>query len=308
MVGEGFFQQALGQSFPEFVRSLGETVYGPDLVGDSLADVDRAVAGHFRRVAGDLPNLVTGEARDALNLLLMQSDLTNLKAILRGKTAGRSAEEIKGTLSGGTLPDVLINAMLQAPDAASVAQVLQLPTHPLAKALRGAVVGNPDALALETALDRDFYASVLEKARRLREPALGSYFGLQIDATNLATAFKLHALKASTNAEGYFVRGGGIVNQALFARIAGGDLGAMDALNSTALAPVASARTLGDLERALRQTLLAKSAQGGRDALGAGLALDYVRKKEWEGSRIRLLARRAYFNLPADAVAKEVAA
>jgi V/A-type H+-transporting ATPase subunit C len=178
----------------------------------------------------------------------------------------------------------------------------------LAKALRGAVVGNPDALALETALDRDFYASVLEKARRLREPALGSYFGLQIDATNLATAFKLHALKASTNAEGYFVRGGGIVNQALFARIAGGDLGAMDALNSTALAPVASARTLGDLERALRQTLLAKSAQGGRDALGAGLALDYVRKKEWEGSRIRLLARRAYFNLPADAVAKEVAA
>ncbi|MBO1437565.1 V-type ATPase subunit [Meiothermus sp. CFH 77666] len=306
VVPEAFFQQALGQSFPDFVRSLNDTVYGPDLVGDSLADVDRAVTNHMQRMVGDLPGLVSGNMREAVSLLLLQSDLINLKTILRGRAAGQSAEEIKGKLGSGTLSEALINALLQAPDAASMAQVLQLPTHPLAKALRNAATGNPDPLALEVALDRDFYAHSLEKARRLREPALASYFALQVDALNLATAFKLHALGVS-GTEGYFVPGGSYVSAVLFNRVAGGDFGAMEALNGTPLAAASSARTLGDLERALRRVLLEKAAQGGKDTLGAGLALDYIRRKEWEGARIRLLARRAYFNLPADAVAKEVA-
>lgn len=306
MVPEAFFQQALGQSFPDLVRSLNDTVYGPDMVGDSLADVDRAVTNHMQRMVGDLPGLVSGNMREAVNLLLLQSDLINLKTILRGRAAGQSAEEIKSKLGSGTLAEALINALLQAPDAASMAQVLQLPTHPLAKALRNAAAGNPDPLALEVALDRDFYAYSLEKARRLREPALATYFALQVDALNLATAFKLHALGVG-GSEGYFVPGGGYVNGILFNRVAGGDFGAMESLSGTPLAPATSARTLGELERALRRVLLEKAAQGGKDTLGAGLALDYIRRKEWEGARIRLLARRAYFNLPADAVAKEVA-
>ncbi|WP_337869397.1 V-type ATPase subunit [Meiothermus sp.] len=305
MVPELFFQQALGQSFPDFVRALGDTVYGPDMVGDGLADVDRAVASHMQRMVGDLPGLVTGNMREAVNLLLLQADLNNLKTILRGKAAGQSPEEIKGRLVGGTLPEVLVNAMLQAPDVASVAQVLQLPTHPLAKALRAAA-SLTDPLALEVALDRDFYANSLEKARRLREPALASYFGLQVDATNLTTAFKLHALGVTTT-EGYFVPGGSHVSPVLFNRVAAGDFAALEALSGTPLAPASAARNLGELERALRQILLSKAAQGGKDTLGAGLALDYIRRKEWEGARIRLLARRAYYNLPADAVAKEVA-
>jgi len=307
VVPESFFQQALSQPFSDFVRSLSDTVYGPDLVGDSLPDVDRAVAGHMARMVGDLPGLVTGNIREAVALLLLQSDLTNLKTILRGKAAGQSPEEIKSRLVGGTLPEVLINAMLQAPDAPSIAQVLQVPTNPLAKALRSAVVGSPDPLALEVSLDRQFYAYSLEKARALREPSLAAYFSLQVDTTNLSTALKLQAMGAQAS-EAYFVPGGSIVSQALFNRIASGDLAAMEALNGTPLAAASSARTLGDLERALRQILLEKARQGGKDALGAGLVLDYIRRKEWEGSRIRLLARRAYFNLPADAVAKEVAA
>lgn len=306
MVPEAFFQQATGLSYPDFVRSLGDTVYGPDMVGDSLADVDRAVTNHMLRMVADLPGLASGNMREAVNLLLLQSDLVNLKTILRGKAAGQSAEEIKGRLISGTLSDVLINALLQAPDAASMAQVLQLPTHPLAKALRNAAAGNPDPLALEVALDRDFYAHSLEKARRLREPVFASYFALQVDALNLATAFKLHALGAG-NTEGYLIPGGSTVNQVLFSRVAAGDFGAMEALSGTPLAAASSARTLGELERALRRILLDKAAQGGKDTLGAGLALDYIRRKEWEGVRIRLLARRAFYNLPPEAVAKEVA-
>ncbi len=308
MVPEPFFQQALNQSFPEFLRMLSETVYGADLVGDTLADVDRAVANHLARTVHDLPTLVSGELRELVRLPLLWADLVNLKAILRGKAMGKTPEEIKAGLLGGTFKEPLLNAMLQAPDAASVAQLLQLPGHPLAKALRQAVAGSPDLLALEVALDREFFAACFEKAKRLRQPHVAAYFALEVDATNLATAFKLRALGAGeANLEGYFVPGGKHLSRVVFGRVAAGDLAAMDALSGTPLAPAASARTLGELERALRRILLDKAASGATDSLGGGLVLDYIQRKLWEASRIRLLARRAYFNLPADAVAKEVA-
>lgn len=306
VVPEGFFQQALNQSFQEFLRSLSETIYAPDLVGDSLADVDRAVAVHYSRSVGDLPSLVTGELRDAVTLLQLRADLVNLKAILRGKVSGQAPEEIQAKLSGGTLPEVLINAMLQAPDAASVAQVLQLPTHPLAKALRDAVAKTQDPLELEITLDRQFFGYSLEKARKLREPFLASYLSLEVDTINLSSAFKLHALNAQGSAETYLVPGGSLVSAPLFSRVAAGDLGALEALSNTLLSGAVGAKDLGELERALRAALLKKAQQGGRDVLGAGLALDFIRAKEWEGARIRLLARRAFYNLPADAVKSEV--
>lgn len=308
VVPESFYQQALGQNFPEFLRSLSETVYGPDLVGDTLADVDRAISSHLARTVTDLPSLVSGEMRELVALPLLRADLVNVKAILRGKAAGKSAEEIKAGLVGGTLKEPLINAMLQAPDAAGVAQVLQIPGHPLAKALRGAVAANPEPLALEVALDRDFFSASLERAKKLRQPYNTAYFGLEVDATNLSTAFKLQALKAGeVNADSYFIPGGKHVSRQVFARVSAGDLAALEALNGTPFAGAASARTLGDLERAVRAALLAKAKTGGVDSLGGGLVLDYIQQKQWEASRIRLLARRAYFNLPADAVAKEVA-
>lgn len=308
VVPESFFQQALNQSFADFLRLLSETVYGADLVGDTLADVDRAVTNHLARTVGDLPGLVSGEMRELVGLPLLRADLVNLKVILRGKQSGKTPEEIKAGLVGGTLKEPIINAMLQAPDAPSVAQVLQVPGHPLAKALRNAVASNPEPLALEVALDREFFAASFEKAKKLRQSHTAAYFALEVDATNLTTAFKLQALGATQlNPDNYFVPGGKNLSRAVFSRIAAGDLTAIDALNGTPLAPAAGARTLGELERALRGVLLAKAGAGATDSLGGGLVLDYIQKKQWEASRIRLLARRAYFNLPIEAVAKEVA-
>lgn len=308
VVPEAFFQQALSLSFPDFLRLLSETVYGADLVGDSLADVDRAVTNHLARTVGDLPGLVSGEMRALVSLPLFRADLINLKAILRGKQSNKTPEEIKATLLGGTLKEPLINAMIQAPDAASVAQILQVPGHPLAKALRSAAAGNPDLLALEVALDREFFAASFERAKKLGQSRISAYFALEVDVTNLNTAFKLQALGASLpNLDGYFIAGGRYLGRAVFGRIASGDLAALDALGGTPLAPAMGARTLGELERAVRGIMLTRAASGATDSLGGGLVLDYIQRKQWEASRIRLLARRAYFNLPAEAVAKEIA-
>jgi V/A-type H+-transporting ATPase subunit C len=129
---------------------------------------------------------------------------------------------------------------------------------------------------------------------------------LEVDAINLSTAFKLQALGVQADPERYLVPGGSLVTPVLFSRVASGDLGALESLAGTPLGPAASARDLAALERGLRRALLDKALQGGRDTLGAGMALAYIREKEWEAARVRLLARRAFYGLPVAAIEKEV--
>ncbi len=83
-------------------------------------------------------------------------------------------------------------------------------------------------------------------------------------------------------------------------------MAALQELSNTDFGRVAEARDLAAFERSLRCVLLAKARAQSKDVLGPGLAIDYIREKEWETSRIRLLARRAYYNLPAASVEQEV--
>ena len=306
LLPEGFFREALSLNFSELVKVLAESIYGPDLTGETLGDVDRAVTVHLDRTVADLPRLVSGEAREAVNLLLMQADLANVKTILRGKSAGWTADEIMGRLVGGTLPRGLYSAMIEAPDPASLAQVLALSNHMLARALREASKAGPDQLEAEVLLDQAFHAAVLRRARELNQPCLTNFIRFQIDASNLSTGVKLSAVGFEGLPERFFVKGGSLVGLSLFQRLAGGEVAALQELTDSDFGRVAETRDLATLERSLRCVLLAKARAQSKDVLGPGLAIDYIRCKEWETSRIRLLARRAYYNLPAASVEQEV--
>jgi V/A-type H+-transporting ATPase subunit C len=307
LLREGFFREALNLSFPELVKVLGESIYGPDLTGEALGDVDRAVTVHLNRTVGDLPRLVSGEARDAVSLLLMRADLANVKIILRGKAAGWPAEEIRGHLGGGTLPRALYGAMIVAPDASSLAQVLSLPKHPVARALREAAAADHHSLLeMEMSLDRAFYTAALHRARELDQPYLADFLGFEIDALNLAIALKLFTIDFEGPPGRFFLKGGRFVSLPLFQRVTGGEVAAMEELGDTDFQRLAEVRDLPALERGLRCILLAKAHEGAKDVLGAGLTIDYIQRKDWEAGRIRLLARRAYYNLPSAAVEKEV--
>ncbi len=306
LLPEGFFREALSLNFPELVKVLAESIYGPDLTGDSLSDVDRAVTVHLDRTVGDLPRLVSGEAREAVNLLLMQADLANVKTILRGKSTGWTADEIMERLVGGTLPRGLHGAMVEAPDAASLAQVLALSNHMLARALREASRTEREPLEAQVLLDQVFYAAVLRRARELDQPYLTNFIRFEIDASNLSTGVKLSTIGFEGLAERFFLKGGSLVNLSLFQRLAEGEVAALRELGDSDFGRVAEAGDLPALERSLRCVLLAKARAQSKDVLGPGLAIDYIQWKEWESSRIRLLARRAYYNLPAATVEQEV--
>ncbi|MEJ2725073.1 MAG: V-type ATPase subunit [Deltaproteobacteria bacterium] len=306
LLHEGFFREALTLSFPELVKVLGETQYGADLTGDSLSDVDRAVRVHLDRTVTDLPRVVSGEAREAVSLLLMRKDLANVKTILRGKRIGRSTEEIMGSLGGGTLPRGFYSAMVETPDVASLAQVLSIPKHPLARALREASQAGEEPLVMETILDRAFYAAMRRRSRELDQPYLADFISFEIDALNLSTSLKLFSTELEGPFDQYFLPGGRLVEFALFQRLSTGEVAAMEELGDTDFARVAEVRDLPGLERGLGCVLLAKAKEGARDALGAGLAIDYIQRKEWEAGRIRLLARRAYYGLSSALVEQEV--
>jgi V/A-type H+-transporting ATPase subunit C len=306
LLQEGFFREALSLSFSELVKVLGETVYGADLTGDSLSEVDRAVGIHFTRTVADLPRIVSGEAREAVTLLLIRADLANVKTILRGKREGRSAEEIIGSLAGGTLSQGFYSAMVEAPDAATLGQVLSIPKHPLARAVRKASQAGGEPLDMEITLDRAFYAALLRRSRELDQPYLANFVTFEIDALNLGTAMKLFTIGLEGLPERYFIEGGRLAPFSLFQRLATGEVAAMEELGDTDFSRVAEARDLSELERGLRCVMLAKARECAKDLLGAGLVIDYIQRKEWEAGRIRLLARRAYYNLPPALVEKEV--
>ncbi len=306
LISEGFFREALNLNYREFVKALSETSYGPDLTGESLADVDRAVMVNFNRTVADLPRMISGKSREALILLLIRADLENLKTILRGKTSGWSADEIMGHLGGGTLPMGLYRTMAEASDAASLAQVISLPNHMLAAVLREASRAGNEPVDTELSLDRFFYLSALRTAQELDQPILVAFIRCEIDAHNLATGLKLFSVGFEGESDRFFLPEGRSVKLSLFRKLVKGDLAALQELNDTEFRRTVEARDLVTLERSLRCTLLDKARQGINDVLGVGLALDYIQKKEWEASRIRLLARRAYYNLSPAPVEKEV--
>lgn len=291
LLPEGFFQEALDLSFPDFLRALSETVYGQELSGQDLSAVDRAVTRTQEKLVADLVDLSGGEAKEALRLLFLENDLTNLKAILRT----RGKEEV--AFLPGTLRESLLRALLEAQDPQAMAQILSVPGHPLAQALREAVRRGGD---LEATLDQLFFQDAKRAAQRLGDITLQRYLALKIDALNLSRAFQ------SQGKEAPFIPGGHYVDKVRFTRLLEGDYAVLDELARTPLSGLSGVKTLAELERRLRCALLKVAKQGASDPLGVGLALAYVKEREWEGQRIRLLARRAYFGLPKERVEEEV--
>jgi V/A-type H+-transporting ATPase subunit C len=306
LLHEGFFREALHLDFLELLKVFSESIYAADLTGDTLADVDRAVAVHFNRTAADLPRLASGQAREAVSLLLMRADLANVKTILRGKNAGWSTDDIVGQLGGGTLPQTVYGTLAAAPDAASMAQLLSLRKHPMAAALREVSRADRQPLEMEVSLDRAFYSMTLRRARELDQPYLASFLCSEVDALNLASGLKLFTMGFEGPPAPFFLKGGRRIGFPLFQRLARGELAAFEQLSDTDFKRVAEVRDLPALERGLRCILLAKAREGVKDVLGVGLALDYIQRKMWEGGRIRLLTRQAFYDLPPASVEKEM--
>ncbi len=294
------------QTYPEFLRLLSESPLASDLTaataqGAGLPELDRGLSKNFFHSAAKVYSFADGVPKKEIGVLLQKWDLVNLKSLARGLTAGRGAQAVEASLiPGGTLPMTTLTAALQGGDLASAATALSLTGHPLVAAFREGVssynsTGN--LLDLEVALDQAYYRNALKVAQ---DTALQRYLSREVDITNALTARTLRGLTA---APALFVVGGRDIDAATFARLQSGDpSGAGD------MSAIMEAPTLEEAERTARKLLdvAARNAAAG-DPLGVGVAIDFLRRKEQEIAKLRLMARGKFYNVPTEQIRQEVA-
>lgn len=310
-----FYGQLLGEGdFRGFTGALQQTGYGIDLEeaqsrGAGLGAVDRALAANFRRTTRSILSFSDGAAHDMIALLLLHYDLGNLKAVARAKHAGREADDAREALvPAGEIKPTVLDAMAEAADLPGAVQALAVTGHPLLPAFRKAVRGyaqDGDLYGFEVTLDRGFYATLLERLRQIGAPAaLLKHVQRQVDATNLRTGLKLKG--RGGDARELFVSGGREVPLTLVeSLLQGNDIGA--ALQGTSFVEVADADTLSDSENAIRAALDRSARRvAARDPLDIGVVLDYLRRKESETAKLRLLARGKFYDVPRGDLEREL--
>ncbi|MFB9990647.1 V0D/AC39 family V-type ATPase subunit [Deinococcus oregonensis] len=293
-------------SYQEFLRVLTETELAANMretttEGAGLPELDRALSENLFATTQKVLNFADGDAKREIQALLMKWDLVNLKTIARGVVGGRGADAILSSLiPGGTIRSAALQTAAQSSDLAAAATAIAISGHPLAKAMRdgaSAYAASSRLLDLEVALDQGYYRHALNVARNT---SLRRYLSREIDVTNALIA---RASKGQPLDPNLFVAGGHL-DAGGYARLAGGDAGGVPDIVGILDAP-----TLEDAEVAARHALdnSARNVSAG-DPEGVGIILDFLRRKEIEIAKLRLIARGKFYNLSAEQIRKEVQA
>ena len=316
LLGAEFFSEALESTdFRAFVSVLGQSRYMRELEEaqsryQGLRAVDDALARDFFRTTRSLLGSADGAPGQLMELLLLRYDRENLKTIARAKHAGKSVEEILGSLfPAGPLKPAVLEEVAATPDMGSAAQALAVTKTPLKSAFSKAAARyqtDGDLYALELAIDRAYYQVLLQRLRRAGAPtSFMRHVVREVDATNLRTALKLRGV--AEEQEDVFVPGGREIDRSLFEAVRSDpSKGALQALSGTAFEAVAETDTLAEAEQRIREVLDASARAAASDPLGPGVVVRFLRLKEAEVARLRLLARGTFYGVPRQALQREL--
>ena len=293
-------------SYQEFLRVLAETGFAAELrettsEGAGLPELDQALSRNLFATTQKVLGLADGEAKREIQVLLMRWDLLNLRTIARGIVSGRGSEAILASLvPGGTIKPTTLQTAAQSTDLASAAAALAVSGHPLTGAFRNGVAAfnaSSRLLDLEVALDQGYYRHALSVARNT---SLRRYLGREIDVTNALIARGSRGQALDPN---LFVQGGHL-DASGYSRLAGGDAGGLPEV-----AAILDAPTLEDAEVAARTALdTAARNVAMSDPEGVGIILDFLRRKEIEVAKLRLIGRGKFYDLPTEQIRREVQA
>jgi len=316
LLGPEFFSEALDATdFRAFLSVLGQSRYMRGLEEaqsryEGLRAVDDALARDFFGLTRSLLGAADGAPGELMELLLLRYDRENIKTIARAKHAGKTVEEVLGSLfPAGPLKPAVLEEVAAAPDMAAAAQGLAVTKTPLKGAFSRAVAryqSDGDLYALELAIDRAYYQVLMQRLRRANAPtSFMRHIVREIDATNLRTALKLRG--GEEGPEEVFIPGGREIDRGLFESIRTDvSKGALQALSATAFAEVAETETLAEAEQKVREVLDASARAAASDPLGPGVVVRFLRLKEAEVARLRLLARGAFYGVPRGALEREL--
>ena len=230
-------------------------------------------------------------------------------AIARGKHAGKELDEIRGSLfPAGEFKPVLLEEAASAADMAAAAQVLAFARSPIGSAFLKAArryQSDQDLYALELFLDKAYHQAVLERAEAAGAPAdFMRHLQREVDATNLLTALKLRG--RGVDHELFFPGGKEITRAQFDAIMVDAEGTALQVLSDGSFAAVVGTTDLSSAEAIVRGVLDASAKRLASDPLDIGVVVDFLRRKEAEAAKIRLLARGKFYGVPRATLEKEL--
>jgi V/A-type H+/Na+-transporting ATPase subunit C len=304
------------------LQALTSTPYGADLQEalvryEGVRAIDEALARNFQRTTRTILQFADGRPRTLIEVLLLRWDLANVRAIVRGKHAGRSGDDVvEVLLPAGTLGEVVLKEMAAQPDMRGLAGTLDAVGHPFALPLAQGLAeyaASKDLTALELHLDRGYIEEGLQHAGGKDQDSgvLREIIRFEIDAANVKTALKLSRAGELDTAQRirYFVPGGASVDENLFLALSSAhtQTQAWDTLRirhfpvrDVPSDPVTFERQL-DLSMARN---LAGHYRG--NPLGLDIVVGYMAMKAAEIANLRLIARGKFLGLPRELVRREM--
>jgi V/A-type H+-transporting ATPase subunit C len=312
-----FYSEALEASdFRAFMSTLGQSTYGREIEEaqsryEGLKALDSALARNFYQTARSIANFSDGQAGQLVSMLLLRYDLGNIKTIARAKHAGRSTEDIQASLfPAGELKPAVLDNVAAATDMAAVAQALLATPTPLRGAFARAAANyqsDKDLYKLELELDRAYYGILLDGVKGAKaDTDFVRYIKRDIDATNLRTALKLRSSGSNASDE-LFISGGKEITRTVFDGIVNDRSGStVQGLVGTSFSAVGETTTLAQAEDAIRTVLANNARRLSADPLDIGVVANFLRMKETETAKLRLLGRGKFYKVPRQRLEQEL--
>ena len=175
MLPEAFLSEALTLDFSGLIKSLAESIYGPDLTGDDLADGGPGRPGPLTTHGGGPAWSGLGPGPGGRQPAPAAPYLANVKIILRGKKAGWTNEEILGRLGSGHPPRPCMASWLRPRTRQDWRNFLPCPGTPWPGPC-GVPWPPPGSRWIwKLVLDREFYQAMLHRAQELDQPYLAAF-------------------------------------------------------------------------------------------------------------------------------------
>jgi len=316
LLGPEAYQAALdAEDFRAFTALLDQSPYASALEEarastSGLAAVDRALARQFHGTTRSLLRFADGGPREMIAALLRRYDLEDLKTVARAQHAGRDPSELGEALTGaGELRPGTLEALTAAQDLPAAAQALSVTKHALAPAFARAArryAEGGDLMAFELALDQAYFAELARLADKGGTPeTFRDHVRREIDAANLRTALKVAG--RSIDRSGLFLEGGDEIRRDAFEQLAEAGVAGLAQIDAGTFAALQQVEDLAGAERVIRGALDEAARRAAlRDPLGIGVVLRFLRNKEAEAAKLRLLARGAFYGVPRAEIEKEL--
>jgi V/A-type H+-transporting ATPase subunit C len=324
LLGKDNFPKFLMMDLNEIGRFLGETNYKTEMseLGAKYEGVDLIELGtskNLARIYKEILGFTQGELRDMVASYLNRWDQWNVKTILRGKYYDAKAEEVREDLvPAGKLKEEDLNVLLSLGSVSEILDVLKDYDMAIPDEVRAEYDKAGTLSPVEDYLDKLYYARLLASISVGTAPGTRFLMHIrrEIDETNLMTLLKmkLEGLQGD-RILGFFIEGGGELDEAEFTRLAAAESVEQLADELTKLSfyedikdeleKMKQTKSMTGVSLAIKQHTLKKAETFSHlYPLSVLPIIDYLIRKKNEVDNIRIIARSKESGLDPELIKK----